>query len=179
MMASNGNARKQDKRQGVRQDGKGLPKKTCVLCAAIAFSFLGFCVGCGVCSALHGDAEQAAYERLKGDGNVPGTTTKAPGASAESYGGFQPSDSPPKCVPNGTVTYEIYDSAADMRYWVFRWPENGGYSVVPRLTTDSSGKIVPYEPPKFETQESTSSAAKTNKDAATTTTGAIEVKNNG
>lgn len=105
----------------------------------------------------------------------PKDTTKAPGASAESYGSFQPSDSPPKCVPNGTVTYEIYDSAADMRYWVFRWPENGGYSVVPRLTTDSGGRLVPYERPRFEQQEGTSSTSTESKDTASATTGTISI----
>ena len=79
----------------------------------------------------------------------------APGASMESYGGFQPSDSPPKCVPTGTVCYEIYDSAANMRYWVFRWPEGGGYSVVPRLTVDGMGRLVPYAPPTSNATETT------------------------
>ena len=106
----------------------------CALAVAVAISAaLGGCVG---------------WRLADGQGE-PDATSLPPSPSTESYGGFQPSDSPPKCVPSGTVTYEIYDSAARMRYWVFRWPENGGYSVVPRVTTDASGTIVPYDPPRF------------------------------
>lgn len=74
-------------------------------------------------------------------------TTRVPGIVESQC--FSPSDAPPKCLPNGTVTYEIYDSAAHMRYWVFRWPEGGGYSVVPRYAVED-GQIVPYEPFKEE-----------------------------
>lgn len=87
----------------------------------------------------------------------------APGASAESYGAFQPSDSPPKCVPIGTVAYETYDSAANMRYWVFRWPD-GSYGVTPRVAAGPGGRIVAYQPPAFEPD-----------DAAETSAGTVEV----
>lgn len=74
----------------------------------------------------------------------------APSINEEELQGFFPSDSPPQGVPSGTVTYELYDSAAHMRYWVFRWPDGGGYSVVPRLMESEYGVLVPYEPPRDE-----------------------------
>jgi hypothetical protein len=51
------------------------------------------------------------------------------------------------------VTYEIYDEAANMRYWVFRWPEGGGYSVVPRYAVGEYGRIVRYAPPNINAEE--------------------------
>ena len=71
---------------------------------------------------------------------------RAPSVNEAEWSGFTPSDAPPQSLPSGTVTYEIYDSAAHMRYWVFRWPEGGGYSVVPRIAQDEHGAIVPYQP---------------------------------
>lgn len=101
----------------------------------------------GACAAKRSDSEieQAAFERLRGEGNVPGIGEES--ATSEITGrGFQPSDSPPKCLPNGTVTYEVFDSAANRRYWVFRWPEDKGYSIVPRDMVDEDGNVVPYTP---------------------------------
>lgn len=109
---------------------------------AISSALIGGCAA----NSMRESATQEALERLRGTGNVPS-------ASEEAAMGFQPSDSPPRCLPSGTVTYEAYDSAANVRYWVFRWPEDKGYSIVPRLTLDDSGQLVPYEPPAFTMAE--------------------------
>lgn len=82
----------------------------------------------------------------------PAEAISAPPAATESYGDFQPSDAPPACLPSGTVTYEAYDSAADMRYWIFLFPD-GGYEVAPRVQATSDGGIAPYRPLKTETED--------------------------
>lgn len=127
----------------------------------------------GACAAKRSDTEieQAAFQRLRGDGNVPGVTEES--ATSEVTGkGFQPSDQPPKCLPNGTVTYEVFDSAANRRYWVFRWPEDKGYSIVPRDMVDEDGNVVPYVP-GYERQLTKEKAAAS--DDAAVTTGTVEV----
>ena len=86
------------------------------------------------------------------------TRVAAPGAEVESADGWIASDTPPRGLPAGTVTYEVWDSAAGMRYWVFLWPD-GSRSVTPRLTV-KDGRIVPY----------------TVDDHATVTSGTVEVK---
>lgn len=127
---------------GIRPGAGGTGLAEWVGWAAIALCFLlGLSVGS--CTARRSDAEieDAALERLLG-----GT---APSAAQEGVWGFDPSDQPPACLPSGTVTYEAYDRATGMRYWVFRWPEGAGYGVVPRLALGEDGAIVPYEPPLY------------------------------
>ena len=78
-----------------------------------------------------------------------GSTAKAaPGVGTESWGDFVPSDSPPRCLPKGTVAYESYDAEAGMRLWVFRWPD-GSFQAVPRLAIGAAGQVVPYSPPRI------------------------------
>lgn len=119
-----------------------------IVAVAIASAVLGAFIATGISSATHKDAVDEAFQQLRGTGNVPGTAN-----GQESSGSFIPSDSPPACLPNGTVTYEIYDEAANMRYWVFRWPEGGGYSVVPRYAVGEYGRIVRYAPPNINAEE--------------------------
>lgn len=109
------------------------------------------CVAAALCAGI-------AIGRTSDDGG------RAPGATTESWGEFQPSDSPPRCLPAGTTCYEAYDAEADMRLWVFRWPD-GSYQAVPRLAVDGAGCVVAYEPPRVEVAA----------DSATTTTGAVEI----
>ena len=116
---------------------------------AIAAALMGGCAGKALSDATQQSAVDAALTELRGTGNVPGTAS-----GQESSGSFIPSDQPPACLPNGTVTYEIYDEAANVRYWVFRWPENGGYSVVPRFMIGEGGRVVRYQPPAIEVGES-------------------------
>ena len=92
-----------------------------IAAVAVASALLGGAVSAAIANATHRSAVDDALTELRGTGNVPGTAN-----GQESSGSFIPSDSPPACLPNGTVTYEIYDEAANMRYWVFRWPEGGG-----------------------------------------------------
>lgn len=115
---------------------------------ALVSALMGGCAGKAVSDANQQDAVNEAFNQLRGTGNVPGTAN-----GQESSGSFMPSDSPPACLPNGTVTYEIYDEAANMRYWVFRWPENGGYSVVPRYAVGEYGRIIRYAPPNINAEE--------------------------
>ena len=96
------------------------------------------------------------------------TATAAPGASTESWGEFVPSDSPPRCLPKGTVTYESYDAEAGMRLWVFRWPD-GSYQAVPRLGVGAVGQVVPYAPPRISS----------NPDDATIATGSVDEERDG
>lgn len=119
-----------------------------IAAVAVASALLGGAVSAAIANATHKDAVDEAFQQLRGTGNVPGTAN-----GQESSGSFIPSDSPPACLPNGTVTYEIYDEAANMRYWVFRWPENGGYSVVPRYAVGEYGRIVRYAPPNINAEE--------------------------
>lgn len=108
-----------------------------------------------VTSALLGGCVATLIHRQTAQEAEYGTQTDimAPNATSDEYGSFTPSDAAPRCLPAGTVCYEIYDSAARMRYWVFRWPEGAGYSVVPRVTTDSEGQIIAYQPPSYESRE--------------------------
>ena len=69
----------------------------------------------------------------------------APEASTESMNGFQPTDTAPYCLPSGTVAYEVCDGQTHTRYWVLRWPEGKGYSIVPRMVY-KDGELVPYWP---------------------------------
>ena len=119
-----------------------------IAAVAIASALIGSAAGAAISNAIHEDAVNEAFQQLRGTGNVPGTAN-----GQESSGSFIPSDSPPACLPNGTVTYEIYDEAANMRYWVFRWPEGGGYSVVPRYAVGEYGRIVRYAPPNINAEE--------------------------
>lgn len=119
-----------------------------IAAVAVASALLGGAVSAAIANATHRSAVDDALTELRGTGNVPGTAN-----GQESSGSFIPSDSPPACLPNGTVTYEIYDEAANMRYWVFRWPENGGYSVVPRYAVGEYGRIVRYAPPNINAEE--------------------------
>ena len=73
------------------------------------------------------------------------TLEVAPPAAMEAWQDFQPTDTAPVCLPSGTVAYEICDPATHMRYWVLRWPEGKGYSVVPRMVYED-GQMVPYWP---------------------------------
>ena len=116
---------------------------------AVACALLGYGTGTAIANATQRSAIDEALTELRGTGNVPGTAS-----GQESSGSFIPSDQPPACLPNGTVTYEIYDEAANVRYWVFRWPENGGYSVVPRFMIGEGGRVVRYQPPEIEIEES-------------------------
>lgn len=93
------------------------------------------------------------------------TATAAPGASTESWGEFVPSDSPPRCLPKGTVTYESYDAEAGVHLWVFRWPD-GSYQAVPRLAVGAAGQVVPYSPPRISPDP----------DDATSTTGSVDAE---
>ena len=120
-----------------------------IAAVAVASALVGGAVSAAISNAIHRSAVDDALTELRGTGNVPGTSN-----GQESSGSFIPSDSPPACLPNGTVTYEIYDEAANMRYWVFRWPENGGYSVVPRFMIGEGGRVVRYQPPAIEVEES-------------------------
>lgn len=119
-----------------------------IAAVAVASALLGGAVSAAIANATHRSAVDDALTELRGTGNVPGTAN-----GQESSGSFMPSDSPPACLPNGTVTYEIYDEAANMRYWVFRWPEGGGYSVVPRYAVGEYGRIVRYAPPNINAEE--------------------------
>ena len=106
---------------------------------------IGACLGSYTTKLSDEQIQGAALRQLRGEGNVPGASEES--ATSEVTGkGFQPSDQPPKCLPNGTVTYEVFDSAANRRYWVFRWPEDKGYSIVPRDMVDEDGNVVPYVP---------------------------------
>ena len=118
-----------------------------IAAVAVASALLGGAVSAAIANATHRSAVDDALTELRGTGNVPGTAN-----GQESSGSFIPSDSPPACLPNGTVTYEIYDEAANMRYWVFRWPEDGGYSVVPRYAVGEYGRIVKYQPPNINAE---------------------------
>lgn len=69
----------------------------------------------------------------------------APEAATDSYYTFQPTDTAPYCLPEGTVAYEVCDSATRMRYWVLRWPEGKGYAIVPRMVF-TDGQLQPYWP---------------------------------
>lgn len=148
--------------------------------ALVLALLLGGCVGSCVTKRSDAEIEGAAFQRLRGEGNVPGVTEES--ATSEITGkGFQPSDQPPKCLPNGTVTYEVFDSAANRRYWVFRWPEDKGYSIIPRDMVDEDGNVVPYTP-GYERQlttkddpVTTNTDPDTTGDDAVTTTGTVEV----
>lgn len=120
-----------------------------IAAVAVVSALLGGAVSAAIANATHRSAVDDALTELRGTGNVPGTAN-----GQESSGSFMPSDSPPACLPSGTVTYEICDEAANMRYWVFRWPENGGYSVVPRFMIGEGGRVVRYQPPAIEVEES-------------------------
>lgn len=105
---------------------------------AVTSALFGGCVA----TVIHRQsAQEAEYETQTGG--------MAPSATSDGYGSFSPSDAAPRCLPAGTVCYEVYDEAAHMRYWVFRWPEGAGYSVVPRVTTDADGQIIGYQPPSY------------------------------
>lgn len=95
------------------------------------FFALGYATGCKVNRAPEG-----------------GRNDYIAGSTATHY---DPSDVPPEGLPAGTVAYEVYDNAANMRYWVFRWPNatrtgESQWSVVPRVTQDDSGALVAYVP---------------------------------
>ena len=108
-----------------------------MLLVAVTCLLVGGCVGRQVAEAEHAEAVDEAFQRLRGDDPVPGID--------ESSLTFTPSDAAPQGLPSGTVAYEAYDSATGMRFWVFRWPYDGGYGILPRLVP-SDGGMVPYAP---------------------------------
>ncbi len=147
------------------RQGKTHRNMALVIVAALLL-VVGMGIGCVLTKRSDTELQNAAFQQLRGNGNVPGTTEESVGTGNGT--GFQPSDSPPKCLPTGTVTYEIYDSAANMRYWVFRWPEGKGYSIVPRLTLNADHELVPYSQPTYSSTKN--QTKKTDEETTTTTT---------
>lgn len=111
----------------------------------IIFFALGIYIGFLNCNKEINSIRDETFQQLRGNGNVPAASEDFAKSELTDLN-FQPSDQPPKCLPNGTVTYEVFDSAANRRYWVFRWPEDKGYSIIPRDMVTQDGQIVPYQP---------------------------------